>query len=427
VNPPSDLSNTRGATGAARGFLGWRVLAAAFVAQLLASGLTFASFGVFVIPLSAEFDTPRGRLNLAFSLGFIVMGGMGPIVGHWMDRGHARIVMVSGIVIAGLGLFGLSQAESLWQLGVFFCGFIALGTAMFGMTPATTLVANWFIRRRGLALGVAAAGATMASLVSPPLAAWLIEHVGWRGAFLWFGVGAFAIGLPVFFLWAIARPEQVGQRPDGDHANVPAHAPRTEESADGQVDTKRLVRDARLWLISVGFSLVFTSPIIIMLSVVPFGEDLGFSKLNAAWFFTASAPFSILGKITFGAMADRIPPKLAAWIVVLGNMLVWMLLYTNPSYPMFLAIGAIYGLAIGATAPLNGVMLGLCFGRIAIGRASGLGGLASLPLISGTPAVAGYLYDSTGNYHAVFVMQVALLLIGGVLLSFVRFERPPRG
>lgn len=405
-----------------RPFLGWRVLGAAFVAQFLAGGVTFASFGVFVIPLSEAFATPRGRLNLAFSIGFVVMALSGPVVGHWLDRGYARTVMVIGAIVSAAGLFGLSQGTSLLQMAVFFCGPVALGAATFGMTPSNTLAANWFLRRRGLALGITAAGATLASAVAPPLAAWLIDTVTWRGAFHWFAIGTLAIALPVFLSSAIGRPEDVGQRPDGD-PDTPQTDDATGPSIEATpIETRELVRDPRLWLISVGFSLVFTSPIVIMLSLVPFAVDLGFSKQDAAWFFTAAAPFSLFGKIAFGAMADRIPPKVAAWIVVTGNMLTWLLLYTDPSYPMYLAIGALYGLAIGATAPLNGIMLGLCFGRTAFGRASGLGALASLPLISGTPAVAGILLDTTGGYHAVFMMQVGLLLLGGVLLSLVRFR-----
>jgi len=157
-----------------------------------------------------------------------------------------------------------------------------------------------------------------------------------------------------------------------------------------------------------------------IVALVPFAEDLGFSRQNAAYFFSAAAPFSLLGKLVFGVMADRIPPRPAVWLVVLGNAAVWAALYTDPGYPIFLLIGALYGVGIGATAPLQGVVLGLCFGRAAFGRASGIGGLASLPLVAGAPALAGYLYDATGGYHATFVVQVFALLIGGGLLSLAR-------
>jgi len=418
------MSSAAVSAGAERPFLGWRVVGAAFTAQLVSTGVTFAAFGVFVIPLSEAFDAPRGRLGLALSIAFLVMGGMGPLIGRWLDRGLARAVMVSGVAITSAGLQAMSRANELWQLALCFCGVVALGGALFGPTASTTLVANWFVRRRGLALGIAVGGATVASFVAPPLAAFLIDRVGWRGAFVVFAVGALAIGVPIFYAWAIARPERVGQLPDGEPRPALAEADDASAPAPAFMATGELLRDARLWLIAVGFGLVFTSPIVMILALVPFGEDLGYSRQNAAYFFSAMAPFSLLGKIVFGALADRIPTRLAIWVVVLGNAAVWALLYTDPAYPLFLAVGALYGVGIGATAPLHGVVLGLCFGRAAFGRASGIGGLASLPLIAGAPALAGYLYDTTGGYHSTFVVQIGVLLLGGVLLSLVRVPRP---
>jgi MFS family permease len=412
---------------APRPFYGWRVVSAAFTAQLLSTGVTFAAFGVFVIPLSQAFETTRGTLSFGLSIAFLAMGAMGPLVGRWLDRGHARVMMISGTLIAAAGLFGLSRATELWQMALLFCGVITIGAAIFGSTPSMALVASWFVRRRGLALGFTVAGATVASFVTPPLAAYLIDHVGWRGTFVYFGVAVLVIGLPVFGSFVIARPESIGQRPDGD---PPPAADADALGSDAvaptalpEIDTAELIRDSRLWLLSVGFGLVFTSPIVMILSLVPFAEDLGIARQNAAYFFSAAAPFSLLGKIVFGALADRIPPHPAIWLVVAGNVLVWSLLYTDPGYAMLLGIGALNGLAIGAIGPLHGVVVGRCFGRVAFGRAIGIGGLAALPLIAFAPALSGYLYDSTGSYHTVFGVEAAALLLGGLILSFVRIPK----
>jgi sugar phosphate permease len=403
----------------ARPFLGWRAVGAAFMAQLLSGGLTFSAFSVFVVPLSQAFETPQGQLGIALSIAFLVMGGLGPFIGRWLDRGLARRLMVSGTTIAGLGLMLLARAESLAQMAVVYCGIVAVGAALFGPTTSAALAANWFVRRRGLALGITVAGATVAGMVAPPAAAYLIDEVGWRGALMAFGGAALVIGLPVFAM-VVGRPEDVGQAPDGD---PPGHELGEAELASTDVGTSELVRDPNLWLLAVGFGLVFTSPIVMMLVLVPFGLDLGFSALEAAWFFTAMGPVSLLGKVVFGATADRIPTRLAIWMVVVGNVFVWALLHTNPDYPRFLAIGAFYGLAIGATGPLHGVVVGRCFGRAAFGRAMGIGGLAGLPLIAGAPTLSGYLYDTSGSYHLGFVVQCGVLLLGGASLSLLRMPQ----
>ena len=425
-SPPSELEAGSGALATRADhdpttpFFGWRVLGAAFTGQFVSTAVTFSAFGVFVIPLSETFETSRGSLNYGFSIAFLGMGVLGPLVGRWLDQGHGRTLMVAGVSASGLALMGMSQATSLWQLGLLFCGVVAVGAAFFGSTPSMALAASWFHRRRGLALGIAMAGATVASFVAPAAAAALVDAVGWREALLWFGVAAIAIGVPVFWAFSIPRPESVGQHPDGD---PPPEGEAAARAVAPAIETRALVRDPRLWLVSVGFALVFTSPIVMMPSLVPFAQDLGFPSQEAAYFFTAAAPFSLLGKLVFGSMADRTPPRVAIWIVVALNAVCWALLRLEPGYEFFLTIGAIYGLGIGSAGPLHGLVIARCFGPLAFGRAAGIGGLAGLPLIALVPAVAGMLYDALGSYDTVFVMQAVLLLLGGLLLSTVRIPQ----
>ena len=415
-------SETGPAALSKRPFLGWYVAGVAFVAQLLANVITMSSFGVFLEPLTAAFDKSVGQLSRGVSIVFVVMGVSGPILGRFLDRGQARLLMTLGSAVAGVGLLLISRAESFLQVAVLYCGLVALGAAAFGPIPSNALVANWFVRKRGLALGIAVAGATLAGSVGPELAAYWIQSEGWRTALFYFGIITLVVGIPVFGLGAIGRPEQVGQFPDGDAA-APADEVGSPGGALEPPDTGDLARDPRLWMIAFGFGLVFTSPIVMTLVAVPFGRELGFSAQDAARFFTAMVPFSLAGKLVFGALADRIPPLAAAWGVVLANMAAWALLYLEPSFPFFVAIGALYGLGIGATAPLFGVILGRCFGRLAFGRAQGLAGLATLPLVALAPAIAGALFDATGTYRTAFLLQLVLLFGGGVLLSFVRI--PP--
>jgi predicted MFS family arabinose efflux permease len=414
ITPPVNTSR-------ASPFHGWRTVAVAFTAQLLTFSVTFSAFGVFVVPLSEAFGTTQGRLGYGLSIAFLVTGAVGPFIGRWMDRGLARTLMLWGAAVAGLGLLALSRATALWQLAIGFCGIVSLGAALFGPTTSTALVASWFVRRRGLALGVTVAGATIAGMAAPPVAALLIETVGWRGALAAFGAGTLGIGLPVFAT-VVSRPEDVGQTPDGD---PPGDVLSEAEAVENEVGTGELIRDPNLWLVAVGFGLVFTSPIVMMLVLVPFAEDLGYTRISATYFFSAMGPFSLLGKVVFGVLADRIPPRLAVWLVALLNIAVWALLYGDPGYGLLLGIGALYGLGIGATAPLHGVIIGLCFGRAAFGRAIGIGSLAALPLIAGAPAISGYLYDATGTYHTIFVVQGGLLLLGAGILSFLRIPEAP--
>lgn len=403
-------------TGPDAPFLGWRVLRATVGSQFISSCVTFAPFGVFVVPIVSEFDTTRGEVSEAFGVAFLLMGLLGVIVGVLLDRGHARRIMLAGLVACSGGLIAMSQAESLAALGVLYVGLVVGGSAFYGMPPSMWLATQWFHQRRGLALGITVAGATIGAGIAPPLAAALIEAFSWREAVLAFGVGALVLGVPIFSRYAIARPADVGQFPDG--IPIPPGTPAVAE-----VEVGALVRDPRLWLLAVGFAFVFSSPIVMMVALVPFAEDLGIDGRSAAFFFTASAPMSLLSKLGFGYLIDRIPARLAIWIVVLLNAATWGALLFDPGFAMLMVVGALYGIGVGAVGPLQAVVLARCFGPQAFGRASGIGGLASLPIISASPAIAGYLYDTTGTYHPVFELEVGLMIAGGLLLTIPRIPR----
>lgn len=425
---------------AARAFLGRRMIALAALANFLGAGLTFGAFGNFVGPVSEAFDVPRSTIGLGASFIVLSMGVTAPFVGRWLDAGRSRAMMASGALVTGAGLLLLSRAQSLGQAAFAFIGLVCLGAALFGSVPSMALATNWFVRRRGLALGFTVAGGTLASYFAPASAQLLIDAHGWRTAAAVFGATVIGIAAPLFALFVVARPEDVGQRPDGDApapslAAAPAHDPaaiepierpappelETLETLEAPLELGALARDRRLWLLAVGFGLVMTSPVVLMGLLVEYGRDLGFSEQQTAIFFATMVPFSLLGKIVVGGLADVAPLKPSIAMIVLVNMLVWGLLFLEPSYVGFLVTGAIYGVGIGGAAPIHGVATARCFGRANFGRANGLGAMAGVPLLAGASALSHVLEGATGSYSLGFLVQIALVLTGGISLALVRF------
>ena len=206
------------AVDASSAFLGRRMVALAALANFLSAAVTFGAFGNFVGPIAEAFDVPRSTIGFGAAFTILAMGVAAPVVGRMLDGGRARTMMAAGAFVSGIGLILLSRAGDLWQASVAFIGFVCLGAAFFGTVPSMALVANWFERRRGLALGFAVAGGTLASYIAPASAQWLIDAYGWRTALAVFGVWTLFVAVPLFALFVVGRPEQVGQRPDGDVA-----------------------------------------------------------------------------------------------------------------------------------------------------------------------------------------------------------------
>ena len=108
-------------------------------------------------------------------MSIIIMAVLGPAVGSWIDRGSQKWIMIAGACLMSLGLILSSMAVELWQLAIAFCVVANLGIVMFGPMPSVALVSRWFVRRRGLAVGIAVAGATAASAIGPIVATSLID------------------------------------------------------------------------------------------------------------------------------------------------------------------------------------------------------------------------------------------------------------
>lgn len=423
-------------------FLGRRMIALAALANFLASGVTFGAFGNFLGPLSETFSVPRSTIGLGGSLIILAMGVTAPFVGRWLDAGRARAMMAGGAFATGIGLLLLAQANSLGQAAFAFVGLVCMGSAFFGTIPSMALATNWFERRRGLALGVTVAGATLSSYLAPALAQLLIDEHGWRTAVTAFGTTTLFVAVPLFGLFVIGRPEEIGQRPDGvgersDEAlagsqvpnevlaAAPDRAPSAVQhaslasSSGPATEIRELARDRRLWLLAIGFGLIMSSPVVLVGLLVEYGRDLGFGEQETVVFLAAMIPFSLFGKIVIGGLADVAPLKPSLALIVVVNMLVWLCLFLEPTYPWFLATGALYGLGIGGAAPVQGVAIARCFGRQRFGRANGIGAMAAIPLLAAASAFSHFLEGATGSYHAGFLVQIALLLLGGIAIALV--------
>ena len=164
-----------------------------------------------------------------------------------------------------------------------------------------------------------------------------------------------------------------------------------------------------------------TSPIVLVTPLIPFGMKLGFSGQEASLFFVASMPFSIFGKLFLGALADRAPAKPIIALVVLANVAFWLIFYSWPSYGLFILSGAIYGVGIGGVAPVQGVVMGRCFGRVNFGTASGLGGMLTIVCLILATLMSFVLQGEQGEgYGDLFLAQTFLISLGGLILTAVR-------
>lgn len=190
-----------------RDFLGWRMVALGFLAVNLAIGSTFGSFGVLIKPVAADFGASRGLASLGIAIILLLMGLSGPLLGVALRHLRIRTVMIAGALLMAAGFLLASRAPGI-DLSVCHSLVAGSGCALLGIIPSSTLVTNWFVARRGLAMGLISVPLIVA--LAPPAVAWLIEWRDWRFALVMQAVAVLLL-LP-FLLLVVDRPEDIGQR-----------------------------------------------------------------------------------------------------------------------------------------------------------------------------------------------------------------------
>src|ERR1043165_7582669 len=166
-------------------FRGWLVVAGAFAVTFVGFGSAY-TFSAFVGSLQRDFGASRGSVSLVFSLAGFLYFALGIVSGPLADRWGSRRLAIIGMVLTGAGLAAASAARSLVEVYVAYGFGVGLGVGC-SYVPAVGAVQRWFVRRRGLASGLAVSGIGVGTLVMPPLASLLIEVLGWRGAYLALG------------------------------------------------------------------------------------------------------------------------------------------------------------------------------------------------------------------------------------------------
>lgn len=403
-------------------FSGWRIVVLGMIANAFGAGL-IGAYGFMVSPLIEEFGATPGQLGLGMSIMIFSMAAFGPVLGPLFDRGPLRAVMLAGVALMFSGMLLLSRGTALWQLALCL-GVVSVGIAMYGFLPVQVMVVNWFIRKRGTALALAAAGMSLAGFAIPPLTAWLIELASWRGALVWLGVGAAAVAAPAIALLAVRRPEDVGQHPDGD----PSVATPTEHEATASaVRFRSFAGDANFWLIGIGIGLALCVPTGSGVFFVRHLEQLGIPRTDIALVISVMAGCSLAGKLSVGFLADRLDRRLLAIATILSHVVGLCIIATGSTLVTMFAAAIPLGLGGGGFIPLPGIFQGACFGRLVIGRVGGMHAFMGLPVLLAAAPLVGMAASYSGSFVLPFLALGGVQLLAAVVLAFVRIPRVEPG
>ena len=408
-------------------FYGYRVVVAAFFCVFIMSGCGFYAFSLFVKPLQADFGWNRGGIMAAFAVYFLVMGVASPFVGRLVDRYGARKVIAIGAVIGGLGFILLSLMNNLWY---FYGGYIVtgIGMAAIGAVPATAVVSNWFKKRRGTALGLMSAGVGAGGFALAPLVGgYLTPNFGWRVSYLALALLTWML-IPLVLLVIKTKPADMGLYPDGMPAPEAVAVTEASLSASEGLSLKMALATPALWLIAVSFLASAFSHVGVIQNQVPYLEDIGFPVVAAAGALGGVGLGSLIGKLGFGWLCDRIQPKYACCIsLVLQLVSIIILMSVQPVSPLAIIwlYAIVMGLGAGGWLPTMSMLISASFGSASYGAIFGMVILTQSVGIATGPLMAGYMYDTMNTYHWAFIILSALYIAAIPAVLAVRRPKSP--
>ena len=175
------------------------MLALCFALSVLGRGLG-ESFTVFLKPISESFGWDRAEVVSVYSLTWLAGGLTAPLVGRLFDRSGPRTVYSLGLLLLGGAFLIASHAQALWQfqLSVGLC--VGIGIALIGNVPNSILLGRWFGPRLPTAMAIVYSATGAGILVLLPASQLLIDRIGWRDAYQWFGIVALCLLLPLLLL-----------------------------------------------------------------------------------------------------------------------------------------------------------------------------------------------------------------------------------
>lgn len=397
-------------------FYGWIILLSCI---LITSSYAFVhNYGVFFSELETSFGWTRTLTSSVISVSYIFYAIGSIIIGRLMDKYSLKAIVAIAGTFLGAGLILCSQIQALWQLYLFFGVMVGLGISA-STTVAGSTIQRWFVKRRGLVLGLQMAGMGIGGLILAPLSGHLIDLYGWRTTFIILGIAGFVIML-IASRFIVRTPAEKGLQPYGAEGSTTAKQANSTPFPDKKWTMKQALKTRSAWM---AWSIHFFASVaflMIVVHIVPHAEDMGLPTTTAAGALGLILGFSIAGRILGGHLADKIGfSKIVGISVTLGAFMMLFLVGIRDAWMLYLFV-ALFGIAYGGKGATIGGMMGQLFGVESLPPLMALLTTARAAAAIVGPLLGGYIFDSTGSYTTAFIIGAACYAVAAILAFTVK-------
>jgi len=379
------------------------ILATAFLALFAIVGFAYYGPPFFFDFMTREFGWSRTVVTSGNAIGKLVVAPLFGFLAGWMiDRYGPRKLMMTGALMAGTALIGLSFSNSLGMFYLFYI-FNALGYVFGGPLPSQVLISRWFENNRGKAMGIAYLGIGAGGALVPLISAGLEKNFGWHLALTALGVLVILIAFPLAFFI----------KDSADDRNDKA---KTET----MVPIRTILKNPNFYLLAFGSMCSIGAVGGVGQHLKLYLRDLDYTQSQAAQVMSFVLLSSLAGRVLMGFLADLINRK---YVMILIYMIVAFAipLLLVPDFPGRIYIFAvIFGIGLGGDYMIIPLMAGDLFGVKALGRTMGIILVADGIAEALFPMLVGTLYNEASSSYAVgFVVLICVATLGAVIVSFL--------
>ena len=397
-------------------FYGWFiVVASGLVIFSTGPGQSYV-FSVFIDSIIEDTGLSRTGISALFMASTVVSAVLVTCVSRLADRYGPRIVLVAAGLGLGAACFGMASATNILLFFVAFASLRALGQGSLSIN-CILLVNQWFVSLRGRAVGMMTLGAMVSTACFPPFARFLIDSIGWRGAYAVLGVVAIGLIVPVALLIVRNRPEDLGLFPDGSPRPPVSE---TRQAMQGVRRDTKAYSSPSFWLMALSLaspSLVSTALIFHQTSIF---QESGLSATLAAGVFAVYSASSAVSSLTAGFVADRVGPMALCAFSMMALMATLGLAVMIDSLLLAVVYVVVMGISGGSYMIVQGTIWAHYYGRHGLGRVQGPAMTISVCASAIGPLPVAVFHSLTGTYTLAMLVMMILPALSVAVLFFTR-------
>lgn len=405
---------------APRLYYGWVVAALTFVILLVGAGVR-ATPSILINPLEREFGWSVATISGAVAVNIFLYGMIGPFAVALMERFGVRLAVAGSLLTLGIGVAATTLMQSSWQMTLLWGLVVGTGTGMVANVLGATVANRWFVKHRGLVMGVLTASSATGQLVFLPVLAKLAVEHGWRAVTLTVAAAALVL-VPLAALVLRDRPADLGLPRLGETEVAPVPRSVRNPALRALTALRDASRSGDFWLLAGSFFVCGASTNgLIGTHLIPACIDHGIPEVRAAGLLALMGFCDLIGTTCSGWLTDRYDSrKLLAWYYGLrGLSLIFLPFSFDFSFYGLSLFAVFYGLDWIATVPPTVRLAGKAFGEE--NAALMFGWIAAAHQMGAASAawLAGLVRASSGTYQQAFVSAGLLCLVAVVMVLFI--------